>query len=403
MASVLMRSLAGLAAAAAIGGAIYVAFRERPILVDLATAAIQPLQVTVKEDGVTRIRNVYAVSSPIAGHLDRIEFSVGDPIGAGESIADIHPLDPPFLDIRTRTELMAGIDAARSSVAVAEVELIRARTARDLVRASHARAMKLAATNFISESELERLVGEVELAEAQVASAEAMIALRRAELASAEARLAQPGQTRTSVANGECCVEIVSPIAGTILSLNAKSEQAVAVGQLIAEVGVPSDLEITVDLLSADAVKIRPGSPALITDWGGTEELQARVERIEPSAFTKVSALGIAEQRVNAIIALTAPPPDDLGHGFRVIANLITWSSDAALQIPVSALYRDGGDWAVFRIENETARVTPVEIGHMTDRRAEILSGLSEGDQVILYPGDALQDGSLVGDRAAAE
>ncbi|MBC7281981.1 HlyD family efflux transporter periplasmic adaptor subunit [Hoeflea sp.] len=403
MASVLVRSLAGLAVAAVIGGAFYVAFGEKPVLVDLATVTSAPMQVTVKEDGVTRIRNVYEVSSPIAGHLDRIEYSVGDPIGAGESIAKIHPLDPPFLDTRTRTELMAGIDAARSSVAVAEVELIRARTAGNLARANHNRAMKLAATNFISESELERLASEMELAEAQVTSAEAMIALRRAELASAEARLAQPGQMPITAANGECCVEIVSPISGTILALNAKSEQAVSVGQMIAEVGEPSDLEITVDLLSADAVKVRAGSPALITDWGGTETLQAQVERIEPSAFTKVSALGISEQRVNAIIALTGSPPEDLGHGFRVIVNLITWSSDAVLQVPISALYRDGGEWAVFRIEDARARVVRVEIGHMTDRRAEILSGLSEGDRVVLYPGDALEDGSLIGDRAAAE
>jgi len=155
-------------------------------------------------------------------------------------------------------------------------------------------------------------------------------------------------------------------------------------------------------VLSADAVKIRPGSQVLITDWGGPEALEAQVERIEPSGFTKVSALGIAEQRVNAIIALKDPPPTDLGHGFRVIANLIIWSADDVLQVPVSSLYRDGGNWAVFRMEDGRARVTPVEIGHMTDRSAEILSGLSDGDQVLLYPGDALEDGSLIADRAAA-
>tara|TARA_R110002020_G_scaffold194317_5_gene395034 strand:+ start:368 stop:1546 length:1179 start_codon:yes stop_codon:yes gene_type:complete len=392
-----------LAAAAVIGGAFYVAFGENPVLVDLATATTAPMQVTVEDDGVTRIRNVYAISSPIAGHLDRIAYSVGDPIGEGESIARIHPLDPPFLDTRTRTELTASIDAARSSIAVAEVELTRARTALDLAQAQHTRAMKLAATNFISESELERLLGEVELAEAQVKSAEAMIALRRAELASAQARLTQPGQTPIAAANGECCIDITSPINGIILTLNAKSEQPATVGQLIAEVGDPGDLEITVDVLSADAVRVRPGSPALITGWGGTETLEARVERIEPSAFTKVSALGISEQRVNAIIALEGPPPDELGHGFRVIVNLVTWSSDAALQVPVSALFRDDGDWAVFRMEDGRARVTRVEIGHMTDRRAEILSGLSDGDQVILYPGDALADGSPIEDRAAAQ
>lgn len=403
MASVLVKSLAGLAVAAAIGGALYVAFGEKTILVDLAAVTAAPMQVTVEDDGITRIRNVYAISSPIAGHLDRITYSVGDPVRAGDSIAQIHPLDPPFLDTRTRTELMAAIDAARSNIAVAEVELTRARTAHDLARARQDRARKLAATNIVADSELERIDGEVELAKAQVKSAEAMIALRQAELASAQARLAQPGQTPISAANGQCCINIVSPVDGIILSLNAKSEKPASIGQLIAEVGDPTDLEITVDVLSADAVKIHPGSRALITGWGGPETLEGRVDRVEPAAFTKVSALGISEQRVNAIIALRDPPPANLGHGFRVIVNLITWSSDTALQVPVSALYRDDGDWAVFRMEDGKARVTRVEIGHMTDRRAEILSGLSEGDPVILYPGDSLEDASPIEDRAAAQ
>ncbi len=403
MTSVVARSLAGLVVAATIGGALYIAFSEKPVLVDLAQVETGPMQVSVAEDGITRIRNVYAVSSPIAGHLDRVEYSVGDPVSAGESITSIHPLDPPFLDTRTRTELMAAIDAARSSIAVAEVELTRARTSRALARASQERAQKLAETNIVSESELERLVGEVELADAQVRSAEAMIALRRAELASAQARLAQPGQTPIEAGNAQCCVNIVSPIDGIILSLNAKSEQAASVGQLIAEIGDPSDLEITVDVLSADAVKIRPGSRTLITDWGGSDTLEAEVERIEPSGFTKVSALGIAEQRVNAIIALKDPPPDDLGHGFRVIANLVIWSSDAVMQVPVSSLYREGGNWAVFRMEDGRARGTAVEIGHMTDRNAEILSGLDAGDRIVLYPGDTLEDGSLIADRATAD
>lgn len=402
MASVLARNLAGLVAAAIIGGGVYVAFSEKPILVDLATAAVEPMQVTVEEDGITRIRNVYAVSSPIAGHLDRTELSVGDRIGVGDAIAAIHPLESPFLDTRTRTELMAAIDAARSGVALAEVDLTRARTARDLVGASQIRATKLAETNIISESTLERLNGELELAGAQVASAEAMIALRRAELASAQARMAQPGQLATTAVNGECCVDIISPIDGIILALHTKSEQAANIGQLIAEVGDPSDMEITVDVLSADAVKVRPGSRALISDWGGPNVLEAEVERIEPSAFTKVSALGIAEQRVNAIIRLRDPPPANLGHGFRVVANLVTWSAEAALQAPVSALFRANGEWAVFRMEDGTAKITPIEIGHLTDRRAEILAGLSDGDRVVLYPGDSLQDGSLIADRAEA-
>jgi HlyD family secretion protein len=403
MAKLLFKSFASLAAIAAIGGALYIAFKPNPVLVDLAEVRSGPMQVTVEEDGITRIRDVYAVSSPIAGHLDRVAFSVGDPVQQGEAITRIHPLDPPFLDTRTRTELMAAIDAARSGVSMAEVELTRARTARDLAKASQERARELARTNIVSKSALERMEGELELAEAQVASAEAMIALRRAELASAQARLAQPGQTQITAADGQCCVAIPSPIDGIILSLNARSEQAAAVGQLIAEVGDPADLEITVDVLSADAVRVRPGTPVRITDWGGEAVLEAVVERIEPSAFTKVSALGIAEQRVNAILTLNEQPPAELGHGFRVLASMVTWSSDDALQVPVSALYRADGGWAVFVIEDGIARVAAVEIGHMTDSTAEILAGLDAGDRIVLYPGDTLEDGSPVKDRAAAD
>lgn len=402
MASAFAKSFTGLVAAALVGGAVYIAFKENPVLVDLATARSGPMLVSVEEDGITRIRNVYAVSSPIAGNIDRVGHSVGDAIGKDQAVTRIHPLEPPFLDTRTRTELTAAIDAARSGVALAEVELTSARTGRDLAKASQDRAAKLARTNIVSESVLERMVGELELAEAKVAAAEALIALRRAELASARAKLAQPGQTPIDAAGGECCVAIVSPIDGIILSLTAKSEQAANVGQLIAEIGDPADLEIIVDVLSADAVRIKPGSRALISDWGGSEVLDASVERIEPSAFTKVSALGISEQRVNAILRLADPPPAELGHGFRVLANLVTWSSDAVLQVPVSALYRHDGDWAVFRIEGERARIVTVTIGHMTERTAEIAGGLAEGDRIVLYPTDTLEDGSLVGDRAAA-
>jgi HlyD family secretion protein len=403
MANLLFKSLASLVAVAAVGGALYIAFRPNPVLVDVAEVRSGPMQVTVEEDGITRIRNVYAVSSPIAGHLDRVALSVGDPVQAGEAITRIHPLDPPFLDTRTRTELMAAIDAARSGVSMAEVELTRARTARDLAKASQDRARELARTNIVSKSALERMEGELELAEAQVASAEAMIALRRAELASAQARLAQPGQTPITAADGQCCIAIPSPIDGIILSLNAKSEQAAAVGQLIAEVGDPADLEIIVDVLSADAVRVRPGTRVRITEWGGDTVLGAVVERIEPSAFTKVSALGISEQRVNAILTLNDPPPAELGHGFRVLASMVTWSTENALQVPVSALYRADGGWAVFAIEDGTARVAAVEIGHMTDSTAEILSGLNAGDRIVLYPGDTLEHGSPVKDRATAD
>ncbi|MCR9139686.1 MAG: HlyD family efflux transporter periplasmic adaptor subunit [Alphaproteobacteria bacterium] len=397
-----IKRLGLLALVLVIGAGFYLAMREQPVPVDIATVTAGPMTVTIDEEGVTRVKDVYAVSSPIAGHLDRTTLDEGEPVKANETvIASIHPLDPPFLDQRTRAELTAAAEAARSAVALAKVELQRARTAHELASSNYERAAKLEKTNTISISQLERAYSEMQLEKAQIDATEATIRLREAELASAEARLQQPTSDGARQADQDCCVSIVAPIDGVILKVLARSEQAVSPGTLIAEIGDPENLEIVVDLLSSDAAKIRAGANVRITDWGGSSDLQGIVRRIEPAAFTKVSSLGIEEQRVNIVIdPLTVPPA--LGHGYRVLAHIRTWENDHALQAPISALFRSNGEWSVFMVESDRAVLRRITIGQMSDSHAEVLDGLSDATSVVLYPNDVLKDGSLVEMRSTS-
>jgi HlyD family secretion protein len=382
--------------AAVIAGGLYVAMRPRPTLVDIATVKEGPMEVSVEEEGVTRVREIYAVSSPIEGHLDRLALEEGDPVEANKTVvASIHPLEPPFINERTRTELVAAIEAARSAVALAKVERARALTALELAQSELRRTEKLAQTNIVSQSTLEKAQSDVDLQKAQVESADATIRLREAELASAKARLTQPGDISQTPKGSDCCINITAPVDGVVLKVIAKSAQAVVPGTKIAEIGNPRDLEILVDLLSSDATRISPGAKVRITDWGGEGELQARVRKIEPAGFTKVSALGIEEQRVNAVLDLDETPPS-LGDGYRVLAHLVVWSSDNVLQVPIGALFRSNGDWSVFKVVDGIAHIQPVEIEHLNDRDGEVLGGLENGDQVVLYPSDVLEDGGSV-------
>lgn len=379
--------------------AFYFAMREKPILVDVAITKQEPMSVTIDEEGETRVRDVYTVSSPIAGHLSRTTLEEGETVVAHDTIiASIHPLDPPFLDKRTRAEYFAFAEAARSGVAVSEVELTRATMAYELSLSEYRRALRLAKTNVISQSHLEKVENEMKLLKAQVDSAKAVIRLRNAELVSAEARLKQPSDVNRDPDSKDCCVNITSPESGVVLKILARSEQAVSSGTQIAEIGDPKNLEIVVDLLSSDAPKIAIGSKVEISEWGGENKLEAVVRRIDPAGFTKVSSLGIEEQRVNAVLDLKSVP-DALGHGYRVLAKLVVWSQNNVLQVPIGALFRSNGAWAVFAIENGYASLRQISVGQMNNHRAQVLDGLTDGDRVVLYPNDLLEDGSLVEER----
>jgi HlyD family secretion protein len=389
--------LLGLALAILAG--FYLAMREKPILVDTAMVKRGEMQVTIKEEGITQVKDVYTVSAPIAGHLDRTTLEEGASVAAHQTVvARIHPPEPPFLDERTLAEYTAAAEAARSAVALAEVEHARAEKSLDLARSEYNRASQLAKTNVVSERALEQAYNDLQLQEAQVASTEAVISLRKAELASALARLRQPRDINAAASGVDCCIELTSPVDGVILKVLARSEQAVAQGAPIIEIGDPTKLEIVVDLQSSDAPRVPPGSRAIIRDWGGDTDLSATVRRIDPAAFTQVSSLGIEEQRVNVILDLDTVRPE-LGHGYRVLASLVVWSADDVLQIPIGALFRSGGEWAAFAVSDGRAELRRIEIGRINDEFAQITGGLEEGDTVILYPNDVLQDGSLVEPR----
>lgn len=382
---------------AMVAAAAWWSLREQPAQVDTATVEEGPMRVTIREDGVTRVADIYAVSAPIAGDLARTILDEGDPVVAGATVvAAIHPLDPPLIDRRTEAELLAARDAARAGVGIAESELRRAETALSLAEDQLERSLRLFAPGVISESALEKVTNEVELQKSAVQTARETVGFRKAELASAEARLVQPGPSAADEAS--CCVNLLAPITGTVLAVHARSEQAVAVGALIAEIGDVSKLEVVVDLLSSDAVRTGTGTRADIIEWGGDEALSATVRKLDPSAFTKVSALGIEEQRVNAILELDGGDPR-LGHGFHVIVELAVWSCQSCLQVPISALFRSGEQWRVFRLGEGRVHEQAVEIGRMNDVTAQVLSGLATGDVVVVHPSDALSDGSLAQPR----
>ncbi|MGB7327144.1 MAG: HlyD family efflux transporter periplasmic adaptor subunit, partial [Rubripirellula sp.] len=363
----------------AIGAGFYLAMRTQPIGVETTIIETAPMTVTIEEEGIVRVRDVYTVSSPIAGHLDRSKLEEGETVIANETvIASIHPLDPPFLDDRTLTELRAMTEAARSSIALAQVERTRSQLAFELAQSEYQRASKLAKTNVISDSALEKAYSEMTLNEAQVKSSDATIRLREAELASTLAKLQQPGTALSPEDNSDCCFKLHSPVDGVILKVLARSEQAVSPGMNIAEVGDPMQLEVVVDLLSSDAPKVQPGSTVRITNWGGDETLQAVVRRIDPSAFTKTSSLGIEEQRVNAILDLTSVP-EGLGHGYQILAEIEIWSAGNVLKVPIGALFRSKGEWAVFVVAEDRAMLRQIKLGKMNNAEAQVISGLEAG------------------------
>lgn len=389
--------------AAALAAGVWYAFRQPPVLVDLVPVERGPMEVNVTEEGVARVRDVYTVSAPVAGQLERITLVEGDRVEAGATVvATIRPPAPPFLDERTRSEMEAEVEAARSAVTLARTELARAETALRLAQSQYDRATRLAQKDFVSESTLERTESDLRLQKAQVESAQANIRLREAELASAQARLTQPGSAAGRDRQGGCCVDIMAPVSGVVLAVLERSGKTVAQGTGLAQIGDPRRMEVAVDLLSRDAVRVKEGASVAIEDWGGEGALAGKVRRTEPAAFTKVSALGIEEQRVNAVIDLDAAPAG-LGHNYRVLTRLQVWSANDVVHAPVGALFRAGGQWAVFAVENGKARETRVEIGRMNDRVAQILSGVEPGAQLVLFPNDQLSDGRRVERRPPGE
>ena len=391
-----------------LAGVVWFAW-PRPIPVDLATVTAAPMEVTIDDEAKTRVRHVYTVSAPISGKVLRISnpteahdisLHVGDKVVADETIVAImQPTSPSFLDIRSREELQAAVAAADAAVKLAEAEVRRIEAALAFSRQELQRAQSLAATNTISAKALDSAQLELATNEAALASTKAQLDIRRSEYALANARLIGPSDNDTLGSAG-CCIQIRAPATGRVLRVLQESEAVVAAGTPLVKIGDALDLEIVADLLSTDAVQIKAGAQVRIDGWGGAP-LQGAVTRVEPEGFVKVSALGIEEQRVRTIIDFVDPPEawSALGNDFRVVVHVSLWSSDGALLVPVAALFRQGEEWAVFAVRDGRARTTVVTIDHRNERMAEVVSGLSPGDRVILHPSDRIEDGVAVSER----
>ncbi|MGP1356777.1 efflux RND transporter periplasmic adaptor subunit [Roseicyclus sp.] len=391
----------GLAGAVLIGGLAWVAFREDPVPVDLVEVTARPMQVTIDADGRTRIVDLYEVASPIAGTARRAPVAVGDPVTAGETVvARVEPGSPSLLDARSRAQAEASVAEAEAALDVARSELRRMEEEEEFARLQYDRTRTLVERGVATVTQMETVAQQLAVAEAAVAAARSRLAMSEGALGRAEAALVGPGVD--DVAEEECCVVLRAPADGVVLSIAQISEHPVQAGAPLVTVGDPQDLEIVADLLSSDAVRIGPGTRAIVERWGGPDPLEAVLRRIEPAAETRVSSLGIEEQRVDAIFSIETPAGarPGLGHGFSVFLRIVEWEGPEVVQVPLGALFRRGGDWAVFVVEDGIARERLVEVGRRGQRTAQITGGLAPGDVIVTHPSDAVQDGVAIVDRA---
>jgi HlyD family secretion protein len=388
------------AAAAAIGLAVW-AFAPRPVEVDLAPVSRGAFEKTVDEDGRTRVRERYVISAPIAGRLLRVGLKAGDAVARDTLVATLLPAAPSLLDARAVEGLNERVGAAEADRARTAAEVERAQVALRLAQSELERGRSLAGQGFTSKQALERAEGDVELKSKELAAArfdshaaEHQLALARAALLRARAG---------DRAGGERW-DIRSPVAGRVLKVVQESETVVPVGAPLVEVGDPRNLEIFVDVLTADAVLIQPGAPVRLDRGAGTPPLAGRVRLIEPAAFTKVSALGVEEQRVNVVIDFTSPPQEwqDVGDAYRVDARIVVARQADAITVPTGAVFRHGAEWAVFVADGGRARLRVFEPGARGGPVTVVQRGLEPAEQVVVYPGDAVRDGVRIRARAAA-
>ena len=367
-------------AAAAVG---VVLLRPAPVPVDVAAVVHAPLQVTVDEEGETRARDRYAVAAPIAGQVARIALREGDRVAVGAVVARIHPLP---LDARSRDQALSRVEAAVDARNAADAAVAQARAAFEQAQRSSERTRLLAGQRLVSSEDLERAELDETTRLREVESAEF-----RAEAAAHDVDVARAVLRAES---GEA-LRLRAPVGGRVLRIPERSARVVAAGTPLLEVGDPANLEIVVDLLSSDAVKVAPGDVMLIEGWGGDSTLRGRVRLVEPSGFTKLSALGVEEQRVNVIGDFVAAPPS-LGDRYRLDVRIVVWAGPDVLPVPASALVRTGDAWRVFVVERGRAQRRDLRVGHRTSFAAEVLDGLREGDVVVRAPSDRIVTGVRV-------
>jgi HlyD family secretion protein len=390
------------------------AFAPRPVQVELATATVGRFEAAITEDGKTRVRDRYVISAPLAGRLARITLREGDVVTEGMTVATLTPVLSPMLDARTVREQSARVETADAMVTRAASRIERARVALEQARSEQSRSEQLARDGFVAAAKLDsdRLATEAAQKDLESATQEQHVATHELE----QARAALTAVRQPVAASGAAAFKVRAPVAGRVLRVVQPSEAMVTLGAPLLEIGDVRRIEIVAELLTNDALQARPGTPVQIERWGGPVVLEGRVRLVEPSGFTKISALGVEEQRVNVLIDIISSPElwESLGDGFRVGVRVIALAQDDVLRVPVSAVFpqtdaskagiakgKPAENMAAFVFADGRARLTPVEVGARNGEEAWIMAGLKAGDQVIIYPGNAVRDGARVGARKA--
>jgi len=374
----------GLAAVAWVGVRM---LRPETIAVDAAPVTVGPLLATVGDEGQTRVRHRHIITAPLPGRLERITLDVGDTVTRNMVVARLAPLP---LDARSRQQAEAALAAARDLEQMSVAAAAQARTALEQARQDLQRGQELGARGGLAPADVERLQLTEQARERELEALEA-----RARAAVHDVQRAQSALVASGTAGSTQTLLLTCPIGGRVLTIPERSERTVQAGEPLLEIGNPVDIEIVVDLLSTDAVKVSPGQQLLVTGWGGDTALAGHVRRVEPAGFTKISALGVEEQRVNVIGDFDAAPAQ-LGDRYRVDVEVVLWRGDSVLKVPASALFRQRDGWALFAIENGRAREHAVTIGHESSTETEIIAGVERGAMVIRHPTDRIRDGSRV-------
>lgn len=384
----------------AVAAAVTFALRTPPVAVEEGEVTKGPLTVTIDDLGETRVRDLFIVSAPVTGRLLRVPVKPGTAVVPHVTLlAQIEPMQPAPLDARGYAQAQASVRSLEDRLAGDRERIAEARAELALAERDFARTSELANRGFVSKASLDRATSARDRDRAAVAETVKSAEVTAHNLESARASLLSSATS----SKGEAPVNVTSPVGGYVLRVPQESERAVVAGTSLVEVGDPRQLEMVTDLLSSDAVRVKPGAPVSVEDWGGDRPLHGRVRLVEPYGFTKVSALGVEEQRVNVIIDFLEPfeALQRFGHGYRATVRIVTWSAPNVVEVPISALFRTTGKWSVFTVDQHArAHLKPVSIGHMNDEAAEVLGGLTPGTRVLLHPSDKVSDGVKVAERS---
>jgi HlyD family secretion protein len=374
-------------------------FLPGPAYVDLATVSRGVLQVAVEEEGRTRLKDRFVVSAPVAGFMQRVDFKVGDSIRKGQTVVVLEPVRSSSLDPRSYAETQETVSAAQALFKAAEEKERAARADADYAQKRYERMNNLFSKGYIAKDQLDQMEADTKRARASLLAAAATATAARSDLERARNTLKNFNAGGTTGNRGN--IAVTSPVGGRIFKIHRESEGVVGAGEPLIDIGNQEDIEVRVEVLSSDAVKIKHKTPVIFKRWGGDTPLTGTVKIVEPAGFTKISSLGVEEQRVLVIADITSPPDTwrVLGDGYRLDAHFIIWEGKDVLQIPASALFRHGNEWAVFIEESGKARLRTVKVGQRNGLAAEIASGLSEGEKVVSHPDDSVKDGGRIKPR----